>query len=71
MAVDDFAAELLRVMGYERDYATVRTRKCIQLHICGESVVAKTDVCFMDVSSEILLVQEDTAHINPQMRRRR
>jgi hypothetical protein len=63
--VDDFAAELLRVMGYERDHTIVRTRKSIRLHICGEIVPAKTDVCIMDVSSEILLlVQEDKSHIN-------
>jgi hypothetical protein len=64
--VDDFAAELLRAMGYERDHTIVRTRKSIRLHICGEIVSAKTDVCIMDVSSEILpLVQEDKSHINP------
>jgi hypothetical protein len=63
--VDDFAAELLRAMGYERDHTIVRTRKSIRLHICGEIVTAKTDVCIMGVSSEILLlVQEDRSHIN-------
>ena len=65
-AVDDFAAELLRVMGYERDETIVRTRKNIRLHMCGEVVHAKTDVCLLDVSSEILLlVQEDKTHMNP------
>jgi hypothetical protein len=65
-AVDDFAAELLRVMGYERDETLVRTRKSIWLCMCGEIVFAKTDVCLMDVSSQILLlVQEDKMHINP------
>jgi hypothetical protein len=65
-AVDDFAAELLRVMGYEKDETVVRTRKSIRLHMCGEIVFAKTDVCLMDASSEILLlVQEDKTHINP------
>ncbi|KAF9053180.1 hypothetical protein BJ165DRAFT_1523902 [Panaeolus papilionaceus] len=65
-AVDDFAAELLRVMGYEGDETVVRTRKSLQLQMCGEVLFAKTDVCLMDASSEILLlVQEDKTHINP------
>ena len=65
-SVDDFAAELLRVMGYERDDTVVCTRKSIRLHMCGEIVFAKTDVCLMDISSDILLlVQEDKTHINP------
>jgi hypothetical protein len=64
-AVHDFAAELLRVMGYKKDETLVRTRKSIRLRMCGEIVFAKTDVCLMDISSEILLlVQEDKTHIN-------
>ena len=56
----------LRVMGYERDETIVHARKNIRLHMCGEFVHAKTDVCIMDVSSEILLlVQEDKTHMNP------
>jgi hypothetical protein len=65
-AVVDFAVELLRVMGYERDKTTVRTRKSIWLHMCGHIMLARTDVCLMDDSSEILfLLQEDKSHINP------
>jgi hypothetical protein len=65
-AVDDFAVELLRVMGYETDQMVVRTRKSIRLNMCGELVFAKTDGCLLDASSEILLfAQEDKTHINP------
>jgi hypothetical protein len=65
-AVDDFAAELLRAMGYETEDTAVRTRKNIRLTMCGELVFAKADVCLLDVNSEIfLLVQEDKTHINP------
>jgi hypothetical protein len=65
-AVDDFAAELLRVLRYETDKTVVRTRKNIRLSMCGEQVYAKTDVCVLDADSKILLlVQEDKAHINP------
>jgi hypothetical protein len=63
--VADFAVELLRVMGYEMDHTIVRTRKNIRLLMCSEFVLATTDVCLMDVSSEILLlVQEDKMHIS-------
>jgi len=65
--MDGFAAELLRVMGYEREDTVVRTRKNIRpLNLCSQIVIAKTDVCLMDAASEIfLLVQEDKTHINP------
>jgi hypothetical protein len=65
-AVDDFAVELLRATGYETNDTVVRSRKSLRLLMCGENVFAKTDVCLMDASSEILLlVQEDKTHINP------
>jgi len=64
-AVDDFAMQLLRMMGYAsrtlgRD---LRSRKDIPLFICGEWWHAKTDVCVMDRSSYLLLVQEDKRHL--------
>jgi hypothetical protein len=60
----DVAMKILE--GYERDHTVVRTRKNFRLHICGEIVSAKTDICIMDTSSEILLlVQEDKSHNNP------
>ncbi|KAF8546990.1 hypothetical protein OG21DRAFT_1394243, partial [Imleria badia] len=66
-AVDDFAAELLRSMGYETEETVIRTRKNIRLNMCGEQVHAKTDVCVLDAAFEILLlVQEDKTHINPR-----
>ncbi|KAI0001089.1 hypothetical protein BJV77DRAFT_972451 [Russula vinacea] len=44
-AVNDFAAELLRVMGYEARSTIVRRRKRMRLLMCGEQVYAETDVC--------------------------
>jgi hypothetical protein len=60
-AIDDFARELLRALGYEEDDTILRTRYAIPLHICGErSRSAQTDICLVDGSSTILLViQED------------
>ena len=64
-AVDDFAMQLLRVMGYAsralgRD---LRSHKDIPLLICGEWSHAKTDVCVMDRDGYLLLVQEDKRHL--------
>ncbi|KAF8529588.1 hypothetical protein BU17DRAFT_36464 [Hysterangium stoloniferum] len=64
-AVDDFAMQLLRIMGYAgrafgRD---LRSRKDIPLFICGEWRHAKTDVCVMDTNGYLLLVQEDKRHL--------
>ena len=65
-AVDDFAAELLRALGYETDDTVVRTRKTLRLFLCGEKVYAKTDVCVLDTGTGVLLVvQEDKSHLNP------
>jgi len=63
---DDFVAELLRAMGYETEDTVVRTQQNILLTMGGKMVFNKTDVCLLDVNSEIpLLVQEDKTHINP------
>lgn len=51
-AVGDFAAELLRSMGYETEETVIRTRKNIRFTMCGEQVYAKTDVCVLDAASE-------------------
>jgi len=61
-AVADFAVELFKRLGYVRRHRVARTRKDMQLLICGEYRRIKADVCIMDRSSwgEIdLLVQED------------
>ncbi|KAF5342904.1 hypothetical protein D9758_015393 [Tetrapyrgos nigripes] len=60
-AVDDFAVQLFRTMGYVRRERVARTRKDLVLQICGELRQAKTDVCIVDRSNNdiILLVQED------------
>jgi hypothetical protein len=64
-AVDDFAIQLLRTMGYEgramgRD---LRSRKDIPLLICGEWRHANTDVCIISRDEILLLIQEDKRHL--------
>ena len=60
-AVDDFAVELFKVLGYVRRQRLARTRVDLPLLICGEERYAKTDVCIVDRSQNdiLLLVQED------------
>ena len=66
-AVDDFARELLRLVGFEERGSILRTRHVISLSICGENnTAAQTDVCLMDRRSTILLVlQQDKTIFNP------
>ena len=60
-AVDDFAVELFKVLGYVRRQRLARTRVDLPLLICGEERHVKTDVCIVDRSQNdiLLLVQED------------
>ena len=63
-AVGDFAVRLFDILGYTSRDVLLRTRKNIELVICGVSMHAKTDVCLMINRSEIiLLVQEDKRHL--------
>jgi hypothetical protein len=48
-AVDDFAVELFKVLGYVRRQRLARTRVNFPLLICGEERHAKTDVCIVDL----------------------
>ena len=60
-AVDDFAVELFKVVGYVRRERVARTRVDLPFFICGKIRHAKTDVCIVDRSQNdiLLLVQED------------
>jgi hypothetical protein len=62
-AVDDFAMQLLRAIGYRSRGRFLRSRKDIPLFICGVWTHAKTDVCVMDQDDILLLVQEDKRHL--------
>ncbi|KAH9911665.1 uncharacterized protein B0H18DRAFT_1128270 [Fomitopsis serialis] len=60
-AVDDFAVELLKHLGYVKRHRIARTRKDIPFYVCGEWTHAETDVCLLDRQQNdiLLLVQED------------
>ncbi|KAI9229344.1 MAG: hypothetical protein DHS80DRAFT_14113 [Piptocephalis tieghemiana] len=63
-AVDDFAAELLRIMQYETVGRVVCMRKDIRLLMCGHRTHAKTDVCIIDTNDVLLLIQEDKSRFS-------
>jgi hypothetical protein len=55
--IDDFAAETLKLLGFNERGTTVSTRYIIPLTICGEANrVAQTDVCLIHRPTFILLV---------------
>ena len=56
LAVDDFVAELLRVMGYERDETLVRTRKASGYACAVKSCSRRQTSVLWNISSEVLLL---------------
>jgi hypothetical protein len=56
-AIDDFAREVLRTVGFEGHGLVLRTRHTIPLIICGNN--AQIDVCLLDQQSIILLVVQN------------
>ncbi|KIM79727.1 hypothetical protein PILCRDRAFT_823276 [Piloderma croceum F 1598] len=67
-AIDDFAREVLRTIGFEERGLVLRTQHTIPLTICGDNKVAQIDVCLLDRQSTILLVvQNDKTNFNPSL----
>jgi hypothetical protein len=65
-AIDNFAAETLKLLGFNERKTTVMTRYIIPLTICGDgNRVAQTDVCLLYRPSLVLLVLvEDKTNFN-------
>ena len=63
-ATADFAAHLLKILGYAPRPRVIRTRNDIPFLICGEYRKAQTDVCILSRDGILinLLVQEDKRH---------
>lgn len=64
--VAEFTAKLLTALGYESDslVKSVVTLQQMPLFICGQSRHATSDVCLMDMSQILLVVQEDKRHMD-------
>lgn len=57
---DDFARELLHIVGFEERGYVLRTHHIIPLSICGDiDKVAQTDVCLLDRRSTIFLILQE------------
>ncbi|TFK90154.1 hypothetical protein K466DRAFT_402433 [Polyporus arcularius HHB13444] len=66
-AVTDFLVALFRTLRYtgRHDGRITRTRKDFRFWVCGKERHAKTDVCIIDETPDILLVvQEDKRHLH-------
>lgn len=65
-AVDDFTVQLFSMLRYTgRAVGRVaRTRKDLTFWVCGQQRHARTDVCIVDASDILLLVQEDKRHLD-------
>ncbi|PBK85186.1 hypothetical protein ARMGADRAFT_565846 [Armillaria gallica] len=65
-AIDDFAKELLRLLGFEERGTLLRSRYAIPFMICGDDRrSAQTDLCLVQGTTTILLViQEDKTVIS-------
>ncbi|KZP31648.1 hypothetical protein FIBSPDRAFT_775593 [Athelia psychrophila] len=61
-AVDDFAVQLLTVLGYRLRRRAIRRRANIPLTICGTQCRTITDVCIVDAGDTLLVIQEDKRH---------
>ncbi|KAK0470706.1 hypothetical protein IW261DRAFT_1572894 [Armillaria novae-zelandiae] len=64
--IDDFAKELLRLLGFEERGTLLRSRYSVPLNICGDDRrSAQTDLCLIQGTTTILLViQEDTTLVS-------
>lgn len=62
--VAQFTDKLLGVLGYETLAKTVISPQQMPLFICGASRSATADVCVMDTSEILLVVQEDKRHMD-------
>ena len=57
--VDDFAAFVLGMFGYDEPDRVIHRHKELSFIMCGTQVDAKPDLCVMSDSEYLLLVQED------------
>jgi hypothetical protein len=55
----DFAAFILRLLDYDSQDRVIHQRKEISFVMAGQRVNAKPDVCVMNYTDYVLLVQED------------
>jgi hypothetical protein len=69
-AVNDFAVELFKRLGYVKRNRVARTQKDISFFNSGEWRYTKADICLLDLSQDdiLLLVQEDKRSLLKELR---
>jgi len=64
-AVNDFIVNLLCTLGFAPKGTMIRTKKKFPLRTCGEMRYAQADVCILDGTDPLLLIQEDHSRVDP------
>ena len=64
-AVADFIAALLRALDFAPNEATIRTGKNFAFRSGREKRYAKADVCIVEGTNPLLIVQQDKSHVDP------
>ena len=64
-AVADFIAALLRALDFAPNEAAIRTGKNFAFRSGREKRYAKADVCIVEGTNPLLIVQQDKSHVDP------
>ena len=61
----DFVAALLRALDFAPNEATIRTGKNFSFRVGREKRHSKADVCIVEGTNPLLIVQQDKSHVDP------
>jgi hypothetical protein len=64
-ATSDFVLALLRALDFAPKGSMIRTRKNFPFRVGGEKRYAKADVCIVEGTDPLLIVQQDKSHVDP------
>jgi hypothetical protein len=64
-ATSDFVVALLRALDFAPKGTMIRTGKNFPFRVDGEKRYAKADVCIVEGTNPLLIVQQDKSHVNP------
>jgi len=64
-ATSDFVVALLRALDFSPKGAMIRTGKDFPFRVGGEKRYAKADVCIVEGTNPLFIVQQDKSHVHP------
>jgi len=64
-ATSDFVVALLRALDFAPKGSMIRTSKNFPFRVGGEKRYAKADVCIIEGTDPLLIVQQDKSHVDP------